>query len=212
MPLILTSLARVSAARFTRLASVVILLCLCLAAAAAQELRLSADHPLSFIDADGRVVRSSDFPGKWLLVYFGYTHCADLCPTGLSVLANALDQVGPAAAHVQPLFITVDPEHDRGELLRSFTESFDKRLIGLGGTVEQIKAAASALGASFEKVAQGSSYVIDHSSTYVLIDPSRERAQTLRIAEPHNLAARLIETLAEAGVALDHVNNVGAYR
>jgi cytochrome oxidase Cu insertion factor (SCO1/SenC/PrrC family) len=188
-----------------------VLFCLCIAAGA-EELRLSPDHPLTFIDADGRVVRSTDFPGKWLLVYFGYTHCADLCPTGLSVLANALDQIGPAAAHVQPLFISVDPERDRGELLRSFAEAFDQRLIGLGGTVDQIRAATSALGASFEKVVQGSSYVIDHSSTYVLIDPSHERAQTLRIAEPYVLAAKLIETLTKAGVALDHVNNVGAYR
>ena len=80
----------------------------------AQESRLARDGPLTFVDADGRVVRSTDFPGKWLLVYFGYTHCADLCPTGLSVLANALDQIGPAAEHVQPLFVTVDPERDKG--------------------------------------------------------------------------------------------------
>src|SRR5262249_61568346 len=64
---------------------------------------------LTFTDADGNVVRSTDFAGKWLLVYFGYSHCADLCPTGLSVLANALDQIGPAAEHIRPLFITVDP-------------------------------------------------------------------------------------------------------
>jgi protein SCO1/2 len=108
----------------------------------------------------------TDFPGKWVLIYFGYTHCADFCPTGLSVLANALDQIGPAAAHVQPLFVTVDPERDKGEVLRDFTQAFDKRLIGLGGTVEQIKAAATALGASFEQVTQGSGYVIDHSSAY----------------------------------------------
>ena len=144
-------------------------------AAMAQELRLAPDRPLTFVDADGRTVRSTDFAGKWLLVYFGYTHCTDLCPTGLSVLANALDQIGPAAEHVQPLFITVDPERDKGPLLRTFAQSFDKRLIGLGGSVEQIKEAATALGVSFAKVAQGGSdYVVDHSSTYVLIDPARD--------------------------------------
>jgi protein SCO1/2 len=145
---------------------VVVLIRVCIGAAAAEELRLAPDHPLDFIDSDGRVVRSTDFPGKWVLIYFGYTHCADFCPTGLSVLANALDQIGPAAAHVQPLFVTVDPERDKGEVLRDFTQAFDKRLIGLGGTVEQIKAAATALGASFEQVTQGSGYVIDHSSAY----------------------------------------------
>ena len=193
--------------------AVALVLCACIGAAMAQELRLAPDRPLTFVDADGRPVRSTDFAGKWLLVYFGYTHCTDLCPTGLSVLANALDQTGPAASHVQPLFITVDPERDKGPLLRTFTQSFDRRLIGLGGTVEQIKEAATALGVSFAKVAQGGSdYVVDHSSTYVLIDPAHTRAQSLRTAEPHLLAARLIEALTKAGVPLDNVKNVGAYR
>jgi protein SCO1/2 len=98
-------------------------------------------------------------------------------------------------------------------MLRTFTEAFDKRLIGLGGTVEQIRDAADALGISFKKVVQGdSNYVVDHSSNYVLIDPSRVRAQTLLFAEPHLLAAKLIEVLTKAGVPLDNVNNIGAYR
>ena len=193
--------------------AVALVLCACIGAAMAQELRLAPDRPLTFVDADGRTVRSSDFADKWLLVYFGYTHCTDLCPTGLSVLANALDQIGPAAEHVQPLFITVDPERDKGPLLRTFAQSFDRRLIGLGGSVEQIKEAATALGVSFAKVAQGGSdYVVDHSSTFVLIDPTRTRAQSLRTAEPHLLAANLIEALTKAGVPLDNVKNVGAYR
>jgi protein SCO1 len=181
--------------------------------AVAEDANLALNQPLTFADADGRLVRSTDFPGKWLLVYFGYTHCADLCPTGLSVLVNALDQIGPAAEHVQPLFVTVDPERDKGPMLRTFTEAFDKRLIGLGGTVEQIRNAADALGISFQKVVQGdASYVVDHSSDYVLIDPYGARAQTLRMAEPHLLAAKLIEVLTKAGVPLRDVNNIGAYR
>jgi cytochrome oxidase Cu insertion factor (SCO1/SenC/PrrC family) len=172
----------------------------------------SLNQQLTFADAEGRVVRSTDFLGKWLLVYFGYTHCADLCPTGLSVLVTALDKIGPAAEYVQPLFVTVDPERDKGPVLRSFTEAFDKRLIGLGGTVEQIQDAADALGVSFQKVLQGeSAYVVDHSSSYVLIDPSRTRSEALRVAEPHLLAAKLIEVLAKAGAPLHNVN-VGAYR
>lgn len=168
---------------------------------------------MTFADADGRVVRSTDFAGKWLLVYFGYTHCADLCPTGLSVLVNALDQIGRASEHIQPLFITVDPERDKGPVLRSFTAAFDSRLIGLGGTSGQIREAAEALGVSFQKVVQGdASYVIDHSASYALVDPAHSRVQVLRVAEPHMLAAKLIEALTQAGVPLDNVNNVGAYR
>ena len=111
--------------------------------------------------------------GKWLLVYFGYTHCADFCPTGLSVIVNAFDQIGPAAKHIQPLFITVDPERDRGLLLRTFTQAFDKRLVGLGGSVEQVRGSRPGLGVVFEKVVQGSDYTIDHSAAYTLIDPAR---------------------------------------
>ncbi|HEY7254328.1 MAG TPA: SCO family protein [Methylomirabilota bacterium] len=181
--------------------------------AGSQELRLAPDRPLVFLDADGHAVLSSDFPGQWLLVYFGYTHCADLCPTGLTVMVTALDEIGPAAAHVQPLFVTVDPERDKGPLLRAFTQSFDDRLVGLGGSVEQVRAAAAALGVSFEKVAQsGGGYSIDHSSTYTLVDPGRTRALVLRLAEPHMIAATLIEELTKAGVPLGDVSNVGAYR
>jgi protein SCO1/2 len=145
--------------------------------AAAGELRLAPNRPLKFADADGRTLRSTDFPGKWLLVYFGYTHCADLCPTGLTAMVTALDQIGSAAHHIQPLFVTVDPERDKGLLLREFTQSFDKRLIGLGGTLEQVRKAAVALGVTFEKVAQGgANYVVDHSSTYTLVDPAHSRA------------------------------------
>ena len=96
--------------------------------------------------------------------------------------------------------------------MRSFAQAFDKRLVGLGGTVEQIREAATALGVAFEKVAQGADYVVDHSSTYTLIDPGRSRALTLRMAEPHLIVAKLIEELTRAGVPLGNVNNVGAYR
>jgi len=183
------------------------------APAITEDLRGAPQDALSFADADGRVVLSSDFPGKWLLIYFGYMHCSDLCPTGLSVLANALDQIGPAAAQVQPLFVTVDPERDRGPELRRFAEAFDKRLIGLGGSLADIKRAAAALGVSFAKVAQSDAgYVVDHSSGYVLIDPARKSVRSLRFAEPHLLAAKLIAVMAAAGTPLGAINNIGAYR
>jgi protein SCO1/2 len=128
-------------------------------------------------------------------------------------MASALEQIGTAGDHVQPLFVTVDPERDRGPLLRAFTASFDRRLIGLSGSIEQIRRAADALGVSFRKVASGEAdYVVDHSSSYTLIDPAHTHAEVLRIAEPHVLASKLIEVMTKAGVPLDHVNNVAAYR
>ena len=182
-------------------------------ASAAEEGRRLDARPLTFTDADGNIVRGTDFAGKWLLVYFGYSHCADLCPTGLSVLANALEQIGPAAQYIQPLFITVDPDRDNGPILKSFPRAFDPRMVGLGGSADEIKKAAEVFGISIRKVIQGDSdYVVDHTSSYILVDPSRTRAEELREAEPHLLAAKLLAALSKAGVPLDNVNNIGAYR
>jgi cytochrome oxidase Cu insertion factor (SCO1/SenC/PrrC family) len=193
---------------------VAVVLGACLVAGArAEEQRRALDHPLVLTDADGKTVTTDDFSGKWLLVYFGYSHCADQCPTALSVIIEALDEIGPAAQHVQPLFVTVDPERDRGPALREFVASFDKRLVGLTGTAEQIAAAAQALGITYEKVlAGGEDYVIDHSTTLSVIGPDRREALTFAMAEPYAIAAKLVAVLDRGGVALGNVNNLGAYR
>ena len=178
-----------------------------------EERRLTLDHRLAFDDADGRTVTTDDFSGQWLLIYFGYSHCADQCPTALSAMVDALDQIGPAADKIQPLFVTVDPERDRGPVLREFVAAFDSRLVGLTGTQEQIAAAAKALGVSYEKVRDGSDdYVIDHSTTLSVIGPDRREALTFAMGEPYAIAARLIALLERGGVALGNVNNLGAYR
>jgi protein SCO1/2 len=200
-----------------RPASVALLLALLISGllptARAEERRTALDRPLVLADSDGKTVTSDGFPGQWLLVYFGYTHCADQCPTALSAMVGALDEIGPAAAHIQPLFVTVDPERDHGATLRAFTAAFDQRLIGLTGSPEQVAAAAQALGIEYQKVLAGSDdYVIDHSATLSLIGPDRREAVTFAVAEPYRIAARLIEALANGGVALGDVNNLRAYR
>ena len=178
-----------------------------------QDKRIALERPLVLADADGKTVTSEGFPGQWLLVYFGYTHCADQCPTALSAIVEALDEIGPAARHIQPLFVTVDPARDYGPALREFTAAFDKRLAGLTGSPAQIAAAAGALGIEYRKVLTGrDDYVIDHSTTLSLIDPDRHEAVTFAVAEPYRIAARLIDALAEGGVALGDVNNLRAYR
>ena len=179
----------------------------------AQEKRITLEHPLVLADAEGETVTSDSFPGKWLLVYFGYTHCADQCPTALSAMIEALGEIGPAADHIQPLFVTVDPERDRGAVLKDFTAAFDKRLVGLTGTQKQIAAAAEALGIEYRKVLTASDdYVIDHSSVLSLIGPDRHEAVIFAFAEPYMLAATVIAELERGGVALGNVNNLRAYR
>src|SRR5260221_12247621 len=79
--------------------------------------------PFALVDANGRAVTDQTFRGKWLMVFFGYTHCPDVCPTTLSDIAQALDQLGPRATQIQPLFVTVDPERDDAAALRDYTPS-----------------------------------------------------------------------------------------
>lgn len=180
---------------------------------AAAEQRIALEHRLALADADGRPVTSDDFPGQWLLIYFGYIHCADQCPTAISAMIEALSEIGPAAEHIQPLFVTVDPERDHGAALRDFAAAFDKRLIGLTGSPDQIAAAAEALNIESRKVLTGSGdYVIDHSSVLSLIGPDRHEAVSFAFAEPYMIAAKLVELLERGGVALGNVNNLRAYR
>jgi cytochrome oxidase Cu insertion factor (SCO1/SenC/PrrC family) len=195
-----------------RFAAVALVLGAWVGTAGAEE-RLALEQRLVLADADGKTVTSDDFQGKWLLVYFGYIHCADQCPTALSAMIEALDQIGPAAQHIQPLFVTVDPERDRGPALRDFVAAFDNRLVGLTGTPEQLAATARALGVKYEKVLAGSGdYAIDHSATLSVIGPDRREAVTFAMAEPYAIAAKLVGLLERGGVALGNVNNLRAYR
>lgn len=204
-----------TALRRTRLAflALAVLAAASLAAPAARAASYTLTGPFTLVDADGKAVSTSAFQGKWVLVYFGYTHCADWCPTSLSAIAEAMDQIGPAADHMQPLFITVDPERDKGPLLRSFTAEYDKRMIGLGGSPDQIAAVARALGVKYEKVLQGNDdYVIDHSVTLSLIDPSGRHAETFEMAEPYQIAAKVMAALSSTGTPLNNVNNAAAFK
>src|SRR5438477_11274594 len=157
-------------------ALLLVLLAAFITAAQAQEKRIVLEHPLVLADADGKTVSSDDFPGKFLLIYFGYTHCADQCPTALSAMAEALAEIGPAADYIQPLFVTLNPERDHGAALNEFTAAFDKRLLGLTGSQGQIAAAAETLRLESRQVlADHEDHVLDHSSLLSLIglDPRR---------------------------------------
>src|SRR4029077_7237917 len=94
--------------------------------------------PFTLRDGNGRTVTERDFRGKYMLVYFGYTFCPDVCPTTLNEMSEALDRLGPKADRVQPIFITVDPKRDTPAVVKQYVTAFTPRLIGLTGTPEQI--------------------------------------------------------------------------
>jgi protein SCO1/2 len=127
--------------------------------------------PFSLVDGNGQTVTERSYAGKWLLVFFGYTHCPDVCPTTLSDLAQALDQLGPQADRLQPLFITVDPERDTPQVMHDYVASFGNRIVGLTGSAAQIAAAAKAYRVYYAKHPEGSDYSMDHSAILYLMRP-----------------------------------------
>ena len=122
-------------------------------------------------DQSGKVRRDSDFRGKLMLVYFGFTFCPDICPTDLQQIAMALKALGPAASEVAPLFITLDPERDTVKLLTQYVPAFHPQIIGLTGDLKAVHQAAKAYRVYHAKVANNgaSRYTIDHSSFIYLM-------------------------------------------
>ena len=130
--------------------------------------------PFALVDQNGETRTDGDFRGRYMLIYFGYAFCPDICPTALSDMLIALNEIGPAGKDVQPIFITVDPARDTPQALKSYVANFDPRLIALTGTPAQITAVAKAYRVYYAKVEneeRPESYYMDHSSIIYLMDP-----------------------------------------
>ncbi len=125
----------------------------------------------TLIAADGNAVNERTYRGKWLVVYFGYTSCPDVCPTTLMEIAGALEKLGPHAAIVQALFVTIDPQRDTPEILGDYVKSFDPRIVGLSGTPAQIAHAARSFNVFHERRdTDDGGYAYDHTTLIYLID------------------------------------------
>jgi protein SCO1/2 len=119
---------------------------------------------------DGRTYSLSDFRGKVVVIFFGYTFCPDVCPTTLLELANALKQLGPSAQRVQVLFVTVDPERDTPEVLKRYVTAFNPGFLGLYGSADTLAATAKEFNVFYAKHPGPSpqTYSMDHSAgTYI---------------------------------------------
>lgn len=127
--------------------------------------------PFELKDGKGHVVTPERFRGRWMLVFFGFASCPDICPTTLSNVAQALQLLGDDAAKVVPIFITVDPERDTPKIVSKYAAGFDPRIVGLSGTPEQVKQAAEAYKVYFAKAPGGSEkyYMMDHSGYIYLM-------------------------------------------
>ena len=124
-------------------------------------------------DAGGNRVRAADLRGRWLLIFFGYTYCPDLCPTALSEIAGALAKLGPLAAQVQVIFVSIDPQRDTPKALSEYVQHFDARILPLTGNAEQLARAAGSFGIVFYKVPGPTpdEYTFAHSAILTLVGP-----------------------------------------
>jgi protein SCO1 len=126
---------------------------------------------LELVDHTGKARRLEDFRGKAVVLFFGFTHCPDVCPTTLADISQAIGQLGADAERVQVLMVSVDPERDTPDSLAKYMTAFDPRFLGLRGDLAATKKVAGEFKIYFEKRKQGDSYTVDHSAQSYVIDP-----------------------------------------
>ena len=154
--------------------------------------------PFKLVDQNGNTVTNADLEGKWLLVYFGYTHCPDACPTALNNISLALSDLGPEKKDVRPVFITVDPERDTSEAMKDYVSAFDAPILALTGSDTAIAQAAREYRVYYAKHPEtGGDYSMDHSSIIYVMDPKgRFTASFTGEDPPEQIAARLKRLLS----------------
>lgn len=139
----------------------------------------------SLTDFNGQRRSLTDFRGRLVMLYFGFVQCPDVCPTALTRAAAVMEQLGPQAADLQLIFVTVDPERDTPELLRDYMGSFHPSFLALTGSADEIRRTADEFRVYYKKVPTGSSYTMDHTALSYLFD----RQGRIRVALRHEQTA-----------------------
>jgi len=154
---------------------------------------VSIGGPFALVDQNGMPRSDAEFRGKFMLVFFGYTYCPDVCPTTLAVMGAALDKMGPQADRIVPIFITVDPARDTPDVLKAYLSAFGPRFVGLTGKEEEVAAAAKAYRVYYQAhKEQGENYAVDHSGVVYLMDKKGGFLANYSLdAAPEKLAADL---------------------
>lgn len=142
--------------------------------------------PFTLIATNGEIVADQTYRGKWLVIFFGYTFCPDVCPTALSNMTVAIETLGPDAAKLQPLFITVDPERDTRDVLTEYLKSFDPRILGLTGTRAQVNNVLKQyrVYVALQKSEAGDKdYLVSHSGYIYLMNPEGKFVKVIQGSE-----------------------------
>jgi protein SCO1/2 len=154
------------------------------------------------VDQHGDTRTSADFRGSYMLVYFGFTYCPDVCPTTLQVMTQALEvfeeRAPEKAGRVVPMFITVDPERDTVGVLGDYAEHFHPRLVALTGAPDQVAEAAKAYRVYYAKAGNGSDYLVDHSSFTYLMGPDGKYVAHFGHGTPPDEMAQKLERLVKS--------------
>lgn len=155
--------------------------------------QMDVGGPYDLIDQDGKPRTIADFRGKYQLIYFGYTFCPDVCPTTLALMAAALDKMGSAQDRIVPIFITIDPDRDKPEVLKKYLAAFGPRFVGLTGSSQKIAAVEREYRVYARKQPQkDGNYAMDHSSVIYLLGPDGRLMWFFDdIASPDDLAKAL---------------------
>ena len=153
--------------------------------------------PFTLVDQHGKAVTDRDFRGRHMLVFFGFTHCPDICPAELQVISESLDGLGPKAEEVVPVFVTLDPERDTPEVMADYVKNFGSRFVGLTGSPQAIAEAAKAYRVAYSKFKNkdadsDDSYSVDHTALVYLMGRDGEYITHFNYGTP---AAKMTETL-----------------
>jgi len=150
-------------------------------------------------DPAGRVVTEADFRGRWALVFFGFTHCPDVCPLSMLFATDLLKSLGLLAESLQVVFITVDPTRDTPDVMLDYLTNFDPRIIGLMGTGHQTADTVRAFGAYYAIRpafgADGEDYNVEHSNAFYLIDPAGRLQRAFVLKKADDLTREIRETI-----------------
>lgn len=154
--------------------------------------------PIQLTDQDGKPFDSASLAGKPYAVFFGFTHCPDACPTTLSEIARAEDEIGAPAKELTTLFVTVDPERDTPAVLKEYISNFNGNTVALSGTPEQVAAVAKAFRVYYKKVpTSDGGYTMDHTAVLYLMNRDGQFADVISYTEEHDRFVAKLKKLLE---------------
>ncbi|WP_078034656.1 SCO family protein [Massilia sp. KIM] len=149
----------------------------------------------SLTDSAGRRRTLADFRGHYLLLFFGYTQCPDVCPSALSRAVAIRELLGERKGRLKVAFLSVDPQRDTPPILDAYVRAFDPSFVGMSGSAQEVARAAAAYRVFYRQVPTGASYSVDHTALSYVIDPDGQVRLALRHAQPAQECAEDLQKL-----------------